>query len=327
MKKTLLTLVLYTLLSPLCMAQSTEFTWQESPTAAQTLAVESKKGLFIEFTGSDWCGACQLQDKYGLSQQDIQTIIAKHFIPVRLDFLQKQQMPTGRLEEIKNYENKFKVRAYPTIVIADAQERPVYFIYGYGSPKQLKNDLNKGVQAYLDYVDLRKKFEKASSKKSKAEHLANLLRKIPAQHLMNFYKADYEELLKLDPKDETCFKMELEHQNLVKAQQKSLQDELAINKKLFHSPETLASALQFLENYTQKDGLLPEIHQELLLFKARLLIKHKLPAEAKTPLEDAIKLQPNSPLAKTCNSLLKNLPFIIEKTTKSTTSFSSTIKQ
>lgn len=327
MKKALLTLILGTLLPSFCLAQSTEFTWQESPTVAQTLAVESNKGLFIEFTGSDWCGACQLQDKHGLSQPDIQAIISKHFIPIRLDFLQKQQMPTARLEEIKHYENKFKIRAYPTIVIADAQERPVYFIFGYGSPKQLKNDLNKGVQAYLDYVDLRKKFEKAKSKKSKAEHLASLLRKIPSQHLMTFYKADYDELLKLDPKDETCFKIELEHQNLVKAQQKLLQDELTANRKLFQSPETLTSALQFLETYTQKDGLLPETHQELLLFKARLLIKHKLPAEAKAPLEDAIKLQPNSPLAKTCNSLLKNLPFIIEKLTKPATSSTSPIKQ
>lgn len=326
MKKTLLTLVLCTLLPTICMAQPAEFTWQNSPTAAQPLAVESHKGLFIEFTGSDWCGACQLLDKQGLSLPDIQSIIAKHFIPIRLDFLQKQQIPADRLEEIKNYENKYKVQAYPSIVITDAQERPVYFILGYGSPNQLKNDLNKGVQAYLDYTDLRKKFEKAKSKKSKAEHLAALLRKIPSQHLMTFYKADYEELLKLDPKDETCFKMELEHQNLVQAQQQLLKEQLATNEKLFHSPETLSAALQFLESYSQKDGLLPEPHQELLLFKARLLIKHKHPTEAKTPLEEAIQLQPNSPLAKQCKTLLKNLPFIIEQASKSDPSSTSPIK-
>lgn len=57
-------------------------TWSTSPAEAMQQAAAQNKGVMLEFTGSDWCGACIMQKKQALSLPEIQTAISRSFIPV-----------------------------------------------------------------------------------------------------------------------------------------------------------------------------------------------------------------------------------------------------
>ena len=48
-------------------------TWSTSPAEAMQQAAAQNKGVMLEFTGSDWCGACIMQKKQALSLPEIQT--------------------------------------------------------------------------------------------------------------------------------------------------------------------------------------------------------------------------------------------------------------
>ena len=49
-------------------------TWSTSPAEAMQQAAAQNKGVMLEFTGSDWCGACIMQKKQALSRNP-----ASHF--------------------------------------------------------------------------------------------------------------------------------------------------------------------------------------------------------------------------------------------------------
>ena len=54
--------------------------WITDMDAAKKQAAEQKKDLMIEFTGSDWCGACTMQKKQALSLPKVQEDIARSFL-------------------------------------------------------------------------------------------------------------------------------------------------------------------------------------------------------------------------------------------------------
>ena len=64
-------------------------TWSTSPAEAMQQAAAQNKGVMLEFTGSDWCGACIMQKKAGSFLPEIQTAISRSFIPVELDYPRK----------------------------------------------------------------------------------------------------------------------------------------------------------------------------------------------------------------------------------------------
>ena len=43
-------------------------TWSTSPAEAMQQAAAQNKGVMLEFTGSDWCGACIMQKKQAPSR-------------------------------------------------------------------------------------------------------------------------------------------------------------------------------------------------------------------------------------------------------------------
>ncbi len=90
-------------------------------------AKKQNKMIFLDAYAS-WCGPCKMLKKNTFPNKDAGDFFNKNFINVAID-MEKGDGPS--LGE------KFRVTAYPTLIIADAEGNILTYTQGYISPKQL----------------------------------------------------------------------------------------------------------------------------------------------------------------------------------------------
>lgn len=106
-------------------------TWTMDFEAAQKLAAEKKLPIFINFTGSDWCGWCKHIDKEVFTKEAWQTFAKDNLILVWTDFPSDQSLvPADRAVKNKVLAEQFKVRGYPTLFILDTDGKTILATLG-----------------------------------------------------------------------------------------------------------------------------------------------------------------------------------------------------
>ncbi|MGE0191295.1 MAG: thioredoxin family protein [Planctomycetota bacterium] len=138
------------------------FPWMADYAAAQAKAKAENKDLFINFTGSDWCGWCIKLDNEVFSQGDFATKAAEKFVFVYLDFPRSPDLLAKVVDVKKRDELKarYGVQGFPTIMLTFADGTP-YASTGYQEG---------GPEAYLEHLtELRGNSEKARVLATKGE--------------------------------------------------------------------------------------------------------------------------------------------------------------
>ena len=135
--------------------------WMTDYKAAMKKAVDEKKDLLLDFSGSDWCKWCIQLDKEVFSQKEFIEAASKDFVFVMLDYPQdKSKMTPKLLAQNEQLQKKFRVQGFPTVLLTDVAGKP-YAQTGYqaGGPK-----------AYLAHLaELRKSRVQAAELMAKAE--------------------------------------------------------------------------------------------------------------------------------------------------------------
>lgn len=98
--------------------------------AAKVAAVEQKKDLFLEFTGSDWCTWCIVMKREILDQAEFHAATKDKFIFVELDYPEKKKQPPELVAQNKALDKIHNIEGYPTIILCDASGK-AYAITGY----------------------------------------------------------------------------------------------------------------------------------------------------------------------------------------------------
>jgi thioredoxin-related protein len=133
--------------------------WTEDAKAAMAQAAKEKKDLLIDFTGSDWCGWCIKLDKEVFSEAAFADEAVKNFVFLKLDFPQKRPLSDETKKQNAEWQAKFGIGGYPTIILADAEGR-AYAKTGYRQG---------GAEAYLKHLaELRAVREKRDAALAKA---------------------------------------------------------------------------------------------------------------------------------------------------------------
>lgn len=93
--------------------------WIADYDEALKVAKAEHKDLFVDFTGSDWCGWCKKLDKEVFSHEEFLTEIKKDFVLVALDFPQKEEIKAKvpnpkRNDELRDLHG---IGGYPTILL------------------------------------------------------------------------------------------------------------------------------------------------------------------------------------------------------------------
>ena len=85
-------------------------------------AAAQKKGVMLEFTGSDWCGACIIAEDAGsFPSAKSRQAIGRAFIPVELDFPRKKQQDEQTRASFDSYKKSYGITGFPSLVFTDAQ--------------------------------------------------------------------------------------------------------------------------------------------------------------------------------------------------------------
>lgn len=152
-----------------------EVTWFADFDVAQKEAEKTGKDLFIDFTGSDWCGWCIRLHKEVFDHESFQTGITGDFILVALDFPQGEEAKAKVPNPERNDElaQLHGIQGFPTILLMDSKGQ-VYGRTGYqpGGPEKYLEHVaglrKSGKEALAKIGGLLEAFEKATG----AEKLA-----------------------------------------------------------------------------------------------------------------------------------------------------------
>ena len=92
--------------------------------AAQAKAMEQKKNLLVDFSGSDWCGWCIRLDQEVFSQPEFIESASKEFVLVVLDFPRKPENKAKIPEDLQKANEalmkKHGVQGFPTVLLMKA---------------------------------------------------------------------------------------------------------------------------------------------------------------------------------------------------------------
>ena len=95
--------------------------WTMDFDAALALAAETGLPLFLNFTGSDWCGWCRLMDKQVFSTGAWKAWARENLVLVWIDFPQdKQLVPEAFRRRNDVLLREFGVGGFPTYILLDA---------------------------------------------------------------------------------------------------------------------------------------------------------------------------------------------------------------
>lgn len=287
--------------------------WRTDFTVAQNEAATSKKDLLIDFTGSDWCGACIVLSKEVFSQQTFKDGVTDKFILVKLDFPNdKSKLTEATLKQNDQLRQKYSIEAFPSIILTDASGKP-YAITGY---------LPGGPESYLKHLDeLRAKKGRAtealksavsSEGVPKARLLAGMLNDMNlTKGMMETFYADVIEQIKTADPDDTVGFVKA---SVLKDQLAKFQRELSF----FAQGRDFASALRLIDKTIKGGGFeKPEV-QQMMGTRAVILAEMKKFDEALKAVDDAKAFAPGSELAPSLDDFKKKLQTAKELSSSST---------
>lgn len=95
--------------------------WTSDAPAAQELAKTTGKPLFIQFTGSDWCGWCKLMDGKVFSTTEWADYAKDNLVLLYIDFPRGKQQSKELKEQNDKLAEQYGIGGFPTYIILDAQ--------------------------------------------------------------------------------------------------------------------------------------------------------------------------------------------------------------
>ena len=95
--------------------------WTSDAPAAQELAKKTGKPLFIQFTGSDWCGWCKLMDGKVFSTAEWADYAKDNLVLLYIDFPRGKQQSKELEDQNEKLSEQYGIGGVPTYLIVDAQ--------------------------------------------------------------------------------------------------------------------------------------------------------------------------------------------------------------
>ena len=98
--------------------------WTEDIEAAFSAAAKSKKPVFVDFTGSDWCYWCILADKNIFSTKQWAQFAPK-MVCLKVDFPKEGRPDAETMAKRWKLAKEFNVRGYPTFVLVTPERKEI----------------------------------------------------------------------------------------------------------------------------------------------------------------------------------------------------------
>jgi thioredoxin-related protein len=122
-----------------------ESNWETDLKKAQEQAKATNKLIFLDFTGSDWCGYCIRLNKDILSQPQFKDYANKNLVLVEIDFPRRKAQTVDLKKQNQLLAEEYQIEGFPTIIVLNGSGRKVWRYDGYfpGGPDAFIAELEK----------------------------------------------------------------------------------------------------------------------------------------------------------------------------------------
>ena len=128
-----------------CVSEKTaisQINWFSNLEDAKTEAQIWKRPVFVNFTGSDWCGWCIKLEEEVFSKPEFIQYARDNLIMVRLDFPRSKPQPVEIQQYNQTIAQQFGIKGFPTILLLDMDGKEIVRTgYQYG-----------GAPAYVQHI-------------------------------------------------------------------------------------------------------------------------------------------------------------------------------
>jgi thiol:disulfide interchange protein len=107
--------------------------WQPMEKVAAA-AEQQGKFLLYDFTAA-WCAPCHLLDEEGWGDDSIAAMVTQRYVAARVVDREREEGKNPPL--VEELQRRYSVRAFPTLIAADASGREVARMEGYGGRERL----------------------------------------------------------------------------------------------------------------------------------------------------------------------------------------------
>ena len=99
--------------------------WTDDYEKAVAQAKAENKLVFLDFTGSDWCGWCMKLDREVFSHQEFKNYAKDKLVLVEVDFPQGKHQTTKVKAQNAKLQKQFAVQGYPTIIVLNSDGKKI----------------------------------------------------------------------------------------------------------------------------------------------------------------------------------------------------------
>ena len=107
--------------------------WETDYAKALETAKRENKQVFLDFTGSDWCGPCIQLQKRAFSRPEFINYAQKNLILVEIDYPQRKKQSPALVKQNERLAKQYGIeeKGYPTLVLLDPAGKIVRELSGY----------------------------------------------------------------------------------------------------------------------------------------------------------------------------------------------------
>ena len=275
--------------------------WTDDFQAARERAKTEGKDLLLEFTGSDWCPPCMKLTREVFSTEKFQDEASKRYVLVIVDNPRGEDVITPEVRKQNDaLHATYAVNAWPTIFLADADGRPYArsIEFSPGSPDPyLKHlaELQPNKAARDEAIAKARELDGTD----RARMLDEALRRCGDFLPMDPYKELIDEIISADADNEAGLRMRWETRRAAD----QLERDLPRLGKAKQWPELVGAIDGFLDRYEPSVAL----RQKALYWRGIGLAQQGKLADAKSSLEDAVRLDPEGVYGKRAATDLKRM--------------------
>ena len=175
--------------------------WHRDFPSAVAEATGKGKKLLIVFTGTDWIEICQKFHDDILAQPAFMEAVSGRFTLLKLEFPKDNMMPREEALQKNFLREAYRVRGYPTVVLAETDGRP-FGLNGYQPlpPAEYAAQIRKIDAAHEASLAAMQESESLEGVE-KAKRLRRAIPDLPGTLTARYYRREMEAILANDPDD------------------------------------------------------------------------------------------------------------------------------
>lgn len=109
--------------------------WHYDLSEAKTLAKKEKKLVFIDFTGSDWCGWCMKLRKEVFTTAEFNNYARSNLVLLEIDLPHGKPLSPEQLSANMRVQEQYGVEGFPTLIVLNHEGQEIWRLPSYADAK------------------------------------------------------------------------------------------------------------------------------------------------------------------------------------------------